>query len=148
MLVTGFNCGYILSFSNLMLVPLGWIWGIICLCVVGLYSAYANWLLAGFHFIDGKRFIRYRDLMGFLYGKFPTVSEFFLHKLTLQNCLPKRCVNIYQCFKSRSVLVKRRRGVQGPADKSDVQYLRTTRLMNHADRFLIKVLDFGFSFGP
>ncbi|KAF7135669.1 hypothetical protein RHSIM_Rhsim08G0180100 [Rhododendron simsii] len=67
MLVTGFNCGYILSFSNLMLVPLGWIWGIICLCVVGLYTAYANWLLAGFHFIDGQRFIRYRDLMGFLY---------------------------------------------------------------------------------
>ncbi|PWA39106.1 amino acid transporter, transmembrane domain-containing protein [Artemisia annua] len=27
LLVTSFNCGYILSFSNLMLVPLGWTWG-------------------------------------------------------------------------------------------------------------------------
>ncbi|KAK9278313.1 hypothetical protein L1049_027878 [Liquidambar formosana] len=69
MLVTSFNCGYILSFSNLMLVPLGWTWGIICLIVVGLFTAYANWLLAGFHFIHGQRFIRYRDLMGFLYGR-------------------------------------------------------------------------------
>ena len=57
-------------FSNLMLVPLGWTWGIVCLVVVGLYTAYANWLLAAFHFINGQRFIRYRDLMGFLFGKF------------------------------------------------------------------------------
>ncbi|KAL3748092.1 hypothetical protein ACJRO7_009335 [Eucalyptus globulus] len=69
LLVTGFNCGYILSFSNLMLVPLGWTWGIICLGVVGLYTAYANWLLAAFHFVDGQRFIRYRDIMGFLFGR-------------------------------------------------------------------------------
>ncbi|XP_059441420.1 proline transporter 1-like [Corylus avellana] len=69
LLVTSFNCGWILSFSNLMLVPLGWTWGIICLFVVGLYSAYANWLLAAFHFIDGQRFIRYRDLMGYLFGR-------------------------------------------------------------------------------
>ncbi|KAA8540743.1 hypothetical protein F0562_024338 [Nyssa sinensis] len=69
MLVASFNCGYILTFSNLMLVPLGWTWGIICLFVVGFFTAYANWLLAGFHFINGQRFIRYRDLMGFLYGR-------------------------------------------------------------------------------
>ncbi|XP_059638901.1 proline transporter 2-like [Cornus florida] len=69
LLVTGFNCGYILSFSTLMLAPLGWTWGIICLFVVGFLAAYANWLLAGFHFINGQRFIRYRDLMGFLYGR-------------------------------------------------------------------------------
>ncbi|ONI08185.1 hypothetical protein PRUPE_5G162500 [Prunus persica] len=69
MLVTSFNCGYILSFSNLMLVPLGWTWGIICLLVVGFYTAYANWLLAAFHFINGQRFIRYRDLMGLLFGR-------------------------------------------------------------------------------
>ncbi|KAI6682781.1 hypothetical protein NL676_028694 [Syzygium grande] len=69
LLVTGFNCGYILSFSNLMLVPLGWTWGIICLSLVGLYTAYANWLLAAFHFINGHRFIRYRDIMGYLFGR-------------------------------------------------------------------------------
>ncbi|CAJ2664276.1 unnamed protein product [Trifolium pratense] len=69
MLVTGFNCGWIFSFSNLIMVPLGWTWGVILLFVVGFYTAYANWLLAAFHFIDGRRFIRYRDLMGFVYGK-------------------------------------------------------------------------------
>ncbi|KAK1435746.1 hypothetical protein QVD17_01515 [Tagetes erecta] len=69
LLITSFNCGYILSFSNLMLVPLGWIWGVTSLILVGVVTAYANWLLAEFHFIDGKRFIRYRDLMGHLFGR-------------------------------------------------------------------------------
>ncbi|PWA72633.1 amino acid transporter, transmembrane domain-containing protein [Artemisia annua] len=69
LLVTSFNCGYILSFSNLMLVPLGWTWGITSLILVGLVTAYANWLLAEFHFIDERRFIRYRDLMGYLFGR-------------------------------------------------------------------------------
>ena len=71
MLVTSFNCGWILSFSNLMLAPLGWAWGIFSLIVVGLFTAYANWLLADFHFIKGQRYIRYRDIMGFLFGKLP-----------------------------------------------------------------------------
>lgn len=69
MLVTSFNCGWILSFSNLMLVPLGWTWGIVSLLLVGFFSCYSSWLLAGFHFIEGQRFIRYRDMMGNLYGK-------------------------------------------------------------------------------
>ncbi|KAJ8772914.1 hypothetical protein K2173_028091 [Erythroxylum novogranatense] len=34
------------------------------------HSAYANWLLAAFHFIEGERFIRYRDIMGFVFGKY------------------------------------------------------------------------------
>ncbi|KAK7265613.1 hypothetical protein RJT34_33235 [Clitoria ternatea] len=70
LLVTSFNCGWILSFSNLIMLPLGWTWGVICLVLVGLYTAYANWLLAAFHFIDGRRFIRYRDLMGSVYGSY------------------------------------------------------------------------------
>lgn len=69
MLVMSFNCGYVLSFSNLMLVPLGWTWGILSLVVVGLYTAYANWLLAAFHFVESHRFIRYRDIMGYLFGE-------------------------------------------------------------------------------
>ncbi|RZC75128.1 hypothetical protein C5167_050607 [Papaver somniferum] len=69
LMVTSFNCGYILSFSNLMLVPLGWTWGIICLIVIALFTFYSSWLLAGFHLIDGQRFIRYRDLMGFVFGR-------------------------------------------------------------------------------
>ncbi|KAB2633269.1 proline transporter 2-like [Pyrus ussuriensis x Pyrus communis] len=83
MLVTAFNCGYILSFSNLMLVPLGWTWGIICLLVFGLYSAYAIRLLAAFHFIDGQRFIRYRDLMGFLFGREMFYTTWVFQFLTL-----------------------------------------------------------------
>ncbi|GAB2289441.1 hypothetical protein Dimus_023750 [Dionaea muscipula] len=85
MLVTCFNCGWILSFSNLIMVPLGWAWGITCLIVVGLFTAYVNWLLAGFHFIDGQRFIRYRDIMGFLFGKqmynITWFSQFFIFLL-------------------------------------------------------------------
>lgn len=69
LLATSFNCGWILSFSDLMMVPLGWVWGISSLFVVGLFTAYANWLLAGFHFIECQRFIRYRDIMGFLFGR-------------------------------------------------------------------------------
>ncbi|KAK1435747.1 hypothetical protein QVD17_01516 [Tagetes erecta] len=69
LLVTGYSCGYILSFSNLMLVPLGWTWGIISLIVVAVFAAYCSWLLAGFHFVNGQRFIRYRDLMGSLFGQ-------------------------------------------------------------------------------
>ncbi|XP_021749590.1 proline transporter 1-like isoform X1 [Chenopodium quinoa] len=69
MLITSFNCGWILSFSNLMLVPLGWVWGIVCLVLVGFFSCYSSCVLAGFHFIQGQRFIRYRDVMGYLFGK-------------------------------------------------------------------------------
>ncbi|KNA16984.1 hypothetical protein SOVF_084580 isoform B [Spinacia oleracea] len=69
LMVTTFNSGWIMSFPNVMLVPLGWAWGIIVLVLIGFMSAYGNWLLAGFHFIQGERFIRYRDIMGFLFGK-------------------------------------------------------------------------------
>ncbi|XP_058093687.1 proline transporter 1-like isoform X2 [Magnolia sinica] len=83
LLVTGFNCGYILTFSNLMLVPLGWAWGMACLVFVGAFSLYANHLLAGFHVIDGHRFIRYRDLMGFVFGKKMYYITWVLQFLTL-----------------------------------------------------------------
>nr|AHF58599.1 proline transporter 2 [Chrysanthemum lavandulifolium] len=52
-----------------MLVPLGWTWGIISLIAIAAFSAYSSWLLAGFHFVNGQRFIRYRDLMGSLFGR-------------------------------------------------------------------------------
>lgn len=68
LLVTGFNCAYVLSFSNLMMVPLGWGWGAACLLLLAAAAWYANWLLAGLHVVDGQRFIRYRDLMGFVFG--------------------------------------------------------------------------------
>ncbi|XP_010248707.1 PREDICTED: proline transporter 2-like [Nelumbo nucifera] len=83
LLITSFNCGYILSFSNLILVPLGWVWGVICLLVVGFFTAYANWLLAGLHIIQGQRFIRYRDLMGFVFGRKLYYITWVLQFLTL-----------------------------------------------------------------
>lgn len=83
MLVTSFNCGWILSFSSLIMVPLGWAWGIPSLLVVGFFTAYANWLLAAFHFIEGQRFIRYRDIMGFLFGKKMYYLTWFFQFLTL-----------------------------------------------------------------
>ncbi|GJR71064.1 amino acid transporter, transmembrane [Tanacetum coccineum] len=86
LLVTGYSCGYILTFSNLMLVPLGWTWGIISLIAVAAFSAYSSWLLAGFHFVNGQRFIRYRDLMGSLFGRemfyFTWISQTLILLLT------------------------------------------------------------------
>ncbi|XP_020088093.1 proline transporter 1-like [Ananas comosus] len=83
MLVTSFNCAYVLSFSNLMLVPLGWAWGLACLVVIGVYAFYGNWLLAGLHFVDGQRFIRYRDLMGYVFGRKMYYLTWFLQFMTL-----------------------------------------------------------------
>ncbi|GAY47258.1 hypothetical protein CUMW_103220 [Citrus unshiu] len=83
MLVITFNCGYILSFSNLILVPLGWKWGILCMFFLAFYSLYSQWLLSAFHFIDGKRFIRYRDLMGYLYGREMYYYTWAIQYLTL-----------------------------------------------------------------
>ncbi|KAI5329685.1 hypothetical protein L3X38_029082 [Prunus dulcis] len=66
-----------------MLVPLGWTWGVVCMVVVGFYSLYVNWLLAAFHFINGQRFIRYRDLMGYLYGRKMCYFTWVLQFVTL-----------------------------------------------------------------
>lgn len=83
LLVTGFNCAYVLSFSNLMMVPLGWGWGAACLLLVAAAAWYANWLLAGLHLIDGHRFIRYRDLMGYVFGRNMYYITWFLQFTTL-----------------------------------------------------------------
>ncbi|GLJ08763.1 hypothetical protein SUGI_0095280 [Cryptomeria japonica] len=69
LLAASFNCGYILGFSNFIMKPLGWTWGPLLMAVVAVISIYANWLLSKLHIIDGKRFIRYRDLMGFVFGR-------------------------------------------------------------------------------
>ncbi|XP_050378172.1 proline transporter 2-like [Argentina anserina] len=83
MLTTSFNCGYILSFSNLQFVPLGWTWGIICLLFFGVYTFYTHWLIAGFHIIKGQRFIRFRDLMGYTCGSEMYYVTFFLQYLVI-----------------------------------------------------------------
>ncbi|KAH9776497.1 proline transporter 2 [Citrus sinensis] len=83
MLVISFNSGYILSYSNLILVPLGWRWGILCMFFIALYTAYTQWLLSAFHFINGQRFIRYRNLMGYHYGRQMYYVTWVLQYLTL-----------------------------------------------------------------
>ncbi|XP_031505429.1 probable proline transporter 2 isoform X2 [Nymphaea colorata] len=69
LLVTGFTSGYVLSYSSLILRPLGWLWGSLCMAFIAFFSLYGNCLLAELNAIDGRRFIRYRDLMGYVFGR-------------------------------------------------------------------------------
>ncbi|GMY08141.1 proline transporter 2 [Fagus crenata] len=68
-LTTGINSAYVLGYSGTIMVPLGWISGIVGLIAATAISLYANSLIAKLHEFGGKRHIRYRDLAGFLYGR-------------------------------------------------------------------------------
>ncbi|KAG8380781.1 hypothetical protein BUALT_Bualt06G0051700 [Buddleja alternifolia] len=68
-LTTGINSAYVLGYSAAVMVPLGWIGGVVGLILATAISLYANSLVAKLHEYGGKRHIRYRDLAGFIYGK-------------------------------------------------------------------------------
>ncbi|KAF3433544.1 hypothetical protein FNV43_RR24646 [Rhamnella rubrinervis] len=68
-LTTGINSAYVLGYSGTIMVPLGWIFGVVGLIVATAISLYANSLIAKLHEFGGKRHIRYRDLAGFVYGR-------------------------------------------------------------------------------
>ncbi|KAF4386149.1 hypothetical protein F8388_016401 [Cannabis sativa] len=68
-LTTGINSAYVLGYSGTIMVPLGWIFGVVGLIFATAISLYANSLIAKLHEFGGKRHIRYRDLAGFIYGK-------------------------------------------------------------------------------
>ncbi|KAI4299469.1 hypothetical protein L6164_032929 [Bauhinia variegata] len=68
-LTTGINSAYVLGYSGTIMVPLGWIYGVVGLIFAPLISLYANSLVAKLHEFGGRRHIRYRDLAGFIYGK-------------------------------------------------------------------------------
>lgn len=68
-LTTGINSAYVLGYSSAIMVPLGWIGGVVGLILATAISLYANALVAKLHEYGGKRHIRYRDLAGFIYGK-------------------------------------------------------------------------------
>lgn len=68
-LTTGINSAYVLGYSGTIMVPLGWIGGVVGLILATAISLYANSLVAKLHEFGGKRHIRYRDLAGFIYGK-------------------------------------------------------------------------------
>ncbi|KAM0023503.1 putative amino acid transporter, transmembrane domain-containing protein [Helianthus debilis subsp. tardiflorus] len=67
-LTTGINSAYVLGYSGAVMVPLGWVGGVVGLILATFISLYANILIAKLHEFGGKRHIRYRDLAGFVYG--------------------------------------------------------------------------------
>lgn len=68
MLITGINSAYVLGYSGSVMVPLGWVAGVVGLILAAAISLYANTLVSHLHEIGGKRHIRYRDLAGHVYG--------------------------------------------------------------------------------
>uniref|UniRef100_A0A6N2NIV0 Amino acid transporter transmembrane domain-containing protein n=2 Tax=Salix viminalis TaxID=40686 RepID=A0A6N2NIV0_SALVM len=68
-LTTGINSAYVLGYSGTIMVPLGWIPGVLGLIIATAISLYANSLIAKLHEFGGRRHIRYRDLAGFIYGR-------------------------------------------------------------------------------
>ncbi|KDP44842.1 hypothetical protein JCGZ_01342 [Jatropha curcas] len=68
-LTTGVNSAYVLGYAGTIMVPLGWVFGVVGLIVAAAISLYANSLVAKLHEFGGKRHIRYRDLAGYIYGK-------------------------------------------------------------------------------
>ncbi|XP_073119321.1 proline transporter 1-like [Henckelia pumila] len=68
-LTTGINSAYVLGYSGTVMVPLGWVGGVVGLILATAVSLYANSLVAKLHEHGGKRHIRYRDLAGFIYGR-------------------------------------------------------------------------------
>lgn len=68
-LTSGINSAYVLGYSGTIMVPLGWVAGIVGLIAATAISLYANTLIAKIHELGGKRHIRYRDLAGHIYGK-------------------------------------------------------------------------------
>lgn len=58
----------VLGYSGTVMVPLGWIGGVIGLILAALVSLYVNALVANIHELGGARHIRYRDLAGYVYG--------------------------------------------------------------------------------
>ncbi|KAH0865110.1 hypothetical protein HID58_082321 [Brassica napus] len=67
-LTTSINSAYVLGYSGTVMVPLGWIGGVVGLLLATAISLYANSLIANLHEFGGKRHIRYRDLAGFIYA--------------------------------------------------------------------------------
>ncbi|KAK8552835.1 hypothetical protein V6N11_010354 [Hibiscus sabdariffa] len=68
-LTTGVNSVFVLGYSGTIMVPLGWIGGVVGLLLATVLSLNANMLVAKLHEHGGKRHIRYRDLAAQIYGR-------------------------------------------------------------------------------
>ncbi|KAL9660479.1 hypothetical protein QQ045_025294 [Rhodiola kirilowii] len=82
-LTTGINSAYVLGYSGTIMVPLGWIGGVVGLILATAISLYANTLVAKLHELGGKRHIRYRDLAGHIYGRKAYVTAWALQYVNL-----------------------------------------------------------------
>ena len=67
-LTTGVNSVFVLGYPGTIMVPLGWVGGVVGLILATLISLHANMLVAELHEFGGRRHIRYRDLASFIYG--------------------------------------------------------------------------------
>lgn len=66
---TGVNSAFALGYAGIIMVPLGWVGGVVGLILSSAISLYASTLIAKLHEYGGRRHIRYRDLAGFIYGQ-------------------------------------------------------------------------------
>ncbi|CAM8886882.1 unnamed protein product [Rhodiola kirilowii] len=82
-LTTGINSAYVLGYSGTIMVPLGWIGGVVGLLLATAISLYANTLVAKLHELGGKRHIRYRDLAGHIYGRKAYIMTWALQYVNL-----------------------------------------------------------------
>uniref|UniRef100_A0A7N0TPK2 Amino acid transporter transmembrane domain-containing protein n=1 Tax=Kalanchoe fedtschenkoi TaxID=63787 RepID=A0A7N0TPK2_KALFE len=82
-LTTGINSAYVLGYSGTIMVPLGWVGGVVGLFLATAISLYANTLVAKLHELGGKRHIRYRDLAGHIYGRKAYVSTWAFQYVNL-----------------------------------------------------------------
>lgn len=81
--VVGLTNAFVLGYSALIMVYLGWAGGIICVTVGAAISFYNNCLLGELHKTGGKRHIRYRDLAGHIYGRHMYMATWFVQYLYL-----------------------------------------------------------------
>ncbi|CAK9209813.1 unnamed protein product [Sphagnum troendelagicum] len=68
-LLAASSSSYILSYPQLIMVHLGWIAGPIIMVLLNAAFFYNNCLLGSLHETGGKRQIRTRDLVGYIYGR-------------------------------------------------------------------------------
>ncbi|KAK7276343.1 hypothetical protein RIF29_17482 [Crotalaria pallida] len=69
LMTAGINCVYVLGYSGAIMVPLGWIGGVVGMILATAISLYESALIAKLHEYGGQRHIRYRDLAGYIYGR-------------------------------------------------------------------------------
>ncbi|CAL0301489.1 unnamed protein product [Lupinus luteus] len=68
-LTSGVTGAFVLGYSGTIMVPLGWVGGVVGFILANAISFHANALVSKLHEHGGVKHIRYRDLAGYVYGK-------------------------------------------------------------------------------